>query len=339
MADANRSQATDLIRKIEADPFAFDFFRAVRLVETHRSDLPRVGKSISLRDDPVRFKQNPSLAFAPSTNESFDAGDDGRPPRLHVNFLGLCGPNGPLPLHISEYAHDRKYNAHDGAMAGFFDVFHQRMLSLFYRAWAVNQKSVDLDRPNAARFPEYIGSLFGLGMESLCDRDEVPDWAKLHFSGRLVCQNRNAEGLGAILEDYFGMPTTIQSFCGHWLNLPESSLCRLGQSPETGSLGTTAIVGARFWDCQLKFRIRFGPMSVSRLQNLLPGTIAFGKLKAWVRNYAPFEYLWDVQFVLAKEEVPSTRLGESGRLGWTTWIKSKPFERDAEDLILNPEST
>jgi type VI secretion system protein ImpH len=338
MAAAHRSQTTGLIRKIEADPFAFDFFRAVRLVETHFPDLPRMGESISPRDDPVRFKQTPSLIFAPSTNEAFDAGDD-HVPALRVNFFGLCGPNGPMPLHVSEYAHDRRYNAHDGAMAGFFDIFHHRMLSLFYRAWAVNQKSVDLDRPDSARFPDYVGSLFGIGMESLRDRDDVSDWAKLHFSGRLVCQTRNAEGLESILADYFGMATTIETFFGHWLDLPESSHCRLGASPDTGSLGTTAIVGSRFWDCQLKFRIRFGPMPLSRLRSLLPGTDAFRKLKAWVRNYAPFEYLWDVQFVLAKEEVPATCLGESSMLGWTTWMKSKPFERDAEDLVLNPEST
>lgn len=337
MAATDRSQTPDLIREIAANPFAFDFFRATRLIETHRPDLPRIGESISPKDDPVRFKQNPSLVFAPSTNEAFDAGGEELPPVLHVHFLGLCGPNGPLPLHISEFAHDRKCNAHDGAMTGFFDVFHHRILSLFYRAWGVNQKSVDLDRPDAARFPKYIGSLFGMGMESLRDRDEVPDWAKLYYSGRLACQTRNAEGLGAILEDFFGMPTVIQTFCGHWLQLPENSLCRLGASPETGSLGSTTIVGSRFWECQLKFRVRFGPMSLSRLQSLLPGTDAFQKLKAWVRNYAPFEYLWDVQFVLAKEEVPETRLGSFGMLGWTTWMKSKPFERDAEDLVLNPE--
>lgn len=339
MAIPDRSQAFDLIRKIEADPFAFDFFRAVRLVETHCPDLPRVGESIAIRDDPVRFKQTPSLAFAPSTNESFESGDENEPPALHVNFLGLCGPNGPMPLHVSEFAYDRLHNAHDGAMAGFFDIFNHRMLSLFYRAWAVNQKSVDLDRPDSARFPEYIGSLFGIGMGSFGNRDEVSDWAKLHFSGRLVCQTRNAEGLESILEDYFGMPTTIQTFFGHWLNLPESSLCRLGASAETGSLGTTAIVGERIWDCQLKFRVRFGPMTLSRLQSLLPGTDAFRKLKDWVLYYLPFEYFWDVQFVLAKEEIPPTRLGESSRLGWTTWLSSKPFEHDAEDLVLNPEST
>jgi type VI secretion system protein ImpH len=40
--------------------------------------------------------------------------------------------------------------------------------------------------------------------------------------------------------------------------------------------------------------------------------------------------------VLVKEEVPSVQLGLAGRLGWTTWLKTKPFQRDAEDLVLNP---
>jgi len=39
--------------------------------------------------------------------------------------------------------------------------------------------------------------------------------------------------------------------------------------------------------------------------------------------------------VLAKEEIPGVQLGKAGQLGWTTWLKTKPFVRDAEDLILN----
>jgi predicted component of type VI protein secretion system len=32
------------------------------------------------------------------------------------------------------------------------------------------------------------------------------------------------------------------------------------------------------------------------------------------------------------------QIGRAGRLGWTTWLKTKPFERDADDLILHPET-
>jgi type VI secretion system protein ImpH len=134
------------------------------------------------------------------------------------------------------------------------------------------------------------------------------------------------------------VPTTIETFCGHWMNLPENSVFRLGASPETGRLGVNLIVGSRVWECQLKFRIRFGPMKLADFHRLLPGSSAYRKLREWIKNYSPFQYFWDVQLILQKDEVPDTRLGESGMLGWTTWMKSQPFERDAEDLILNPES-
>ena len=41
-------------------------------------------------------------------------------------------------------------------------------------------------------------------MDSLLARESVPDRAKLFFAGRLVQQTRNAEGLEAIVQDFFG---------------------------------------------------------------------------------------------------------------------------------------
>jgi type VI secretion system protein ImpH len=335
MADSTGKQASDLIERLAAEPFAFDFFRALRLIESRFPKKPRIGESLSPRDDPVRFGQVASLAFAPSTLAEFHAGDDGRPAKLSVNFLGLFGPNGPIPLHITEYARERHRHAHDPTLTGFLDVFHHRILSLFYRAWAVNQKAADMDRPKDARFPAYIGTLFGIGAESLRNCDAVPDNSKLYFSGHLACKTRHAEGLEKIIADFFGMPAKVLTFVGQWLVLPPASQCRLGESPETGTLGTTAIVGSRFWETQLKFRLRLGAMRLNDLYRMLPVGEAFRRLKCWVLNYSGQEYFWDVQLVLKAEEVPETCLGKAGLLGWTTWLKSKPFERDADDLVVN----
>jgi type VI secretion system protein ImpH len=335
MAGPRRQTTTDIIEALRKKPFGFDFFRAVRLLESRFRHLPRLGKSLTPRSDPVRFKQNPSLAFAPSTLEGFEPGTEQQPAKSYVHFVGLFGPNGPLPLHITEYAHDRQRNAHDSSLVGFCDIFHQRLLSLFYRAWAANQKSADMDRPEDSRFAVYIGSVFGLGVASVQNRDAVPDWAKLYYAGRLVAQARNAEGLAAIIRDYFRMPTEIEPFCGQWMTLPENSVCRLGESLETGSLGVTTIVGSRFWECQLKFRIRLGPMTLSELYRLLPTGTSFTRLRTWVLNYINQELFWDAQLVLRRDEVPEVCLGQAGLLGWTSWIRSKPFERDADDLIIN----
>jgi type VI secretion system protein ImpH len=316
-------------------------------------------------EDPVRFGQNPSLAFAPSTIEEFKPGSPpGKPPMMRVNFFGLLGPNGVMPLHFTSYARERQRRHHDPTLVRFLDVFHHRMTSLFYRAWASSQKTVDLDRRSQRHFHRFIGSLFGYGMGSVQDRDQIPDNTKLFFSGRLACPSRNAEGLAAILQDFFGLSATVETFVGHWLDLPVASQCRLGESPETGSLGTTTIVGARFWECQTKFRIRLGPMSLGdyermlpasevlaqikswlgagtgeqweRLRQSLPSGDSFDRLKCWVMNYVGQEFSWDVQLVLEAGTFPKVCLGESGRLGWTSWLIYQPLAKHAEDLYAAP---
>lgn len=338
MVTTTGPQTSDLEAELAADPCRFDFFRAVRLLDAVHSERPPTGCSLTPAEDIARFGQEASMSFAPSTLARYEPRAD-LPPRLIVHFFGLLGPNGPLPAHITEFARERERNAHDPTLVEFLNVFHHRLLSLFYRAWAVNQKAVDFDRPAESQFARYIGSLFGLGMESLQNRDAITDWAKLYFSGRLAPQSRNAEGLAAILSSFFGLPVRIETFAGRWLDLPESSLCRLGESPASGSLGETTLVGERIWDCQLSFRLRLGPMSLAELQRLLPGGDSFRRLKCWVLNYVGEEFFWEVQLVLKAAEVPPMRLGEMGRLGWTSWLRTAPFTRDADDLVLQAHSS
>jgi len=336
MADTHGHTPNSVIDELVKRPFAFDFFRAVRLLESQRQDLPRIGFSISPAEDPVRFWQNPSLRFAPSSLESVRPGGPDSLPRLAVNFFGLFGPNAPLPPHITEYVLERELHHHDHTIAAFFNLFHHRLISLFYRAWAASQKSADLDRPSDQRFATYIGSVFGIGMEALQDRDAVPDTGKLFFAGRLASQTRNAEGLEAILQQFFQIPAEVQPFTGRWLALPADSLCRLGESAESATLGINSIAGSRFWDCQLSFRMKFGPMGLADYERMLPRGESFERVKYWVLNYCGEHFFWDVQLVLRAEEVPATCLGRSSRLGWTSWLKTKDFVRDADQLILNP---
>ncbi len=336
MADTHGHSPDPLMDELVKRPFAFDFFRLVRLLECRRKDLPRVGFSFSPAEDAVRFWQNPSLRFAPSTLEAVQFREGESVPRLTVNFFGLFGPNAPMPPHITEYVLERELHHHDPTITAFFNLFHQRLISLFYRAWAANQKVVDLDRPDDQRYAVYIGALFGIGMEALQQRDAVPDTSKLFFAGRLACQARNTEGLEAILREYFQIPAEVQPFTGRWLNLPADSICRVGQTADSGSLGLNTILGSRFWDCQLSFRMRFGPMGLADYERMLPKGDAFERLKYWVLNYCGEHFFWDVQLVLRADEVPETCLGRSGRVGWTTWLKTKAFACDADELILNP---
>jgi len=323
------------MERLRQAPFTFDFFQAVRRLESVFGDRPRVGHSFKPAQDPVRFCQEPSLAFPPSTIWAFQP-REGKAPLMFVHFMGLLGPNGPMPLHLTEQARSRQRNMGDPTIARFLDTFNHRMVSLFYRAWASNNQAASHDRPEQDRFAVYVASVIGRGMGSLCDRDSVPDNAKLHYSGRLASGARHAEGLQAILADFFKTPVQIREFFGQWIDLPAEYCCRMGESPRTGLLGSTCIVGSRVWECQQKFRLRMGPMGFAAFERLLPGGRSLRRLVDWVRNYIGDELLWDAQLVLKAEEVPQISMGKQGRLGWTTWLATRPFEKDADDLVLRP---
>ena len=132
-------------------------------------------------------------------------------------LFGLLGPNGPLPMHITEYARHRLRHAGDPTLSRFLDLFHHRFLALFYRAWAQAQPHVNRDRPEHDRFLVYVGAFVGIAPPPLRHRDTVPDLAKLFHAGTLVRQVRNAEGLAAILRQFFRVPVGIEEFVGHWL--------------------------------------------------------------------------------------------------------------------------
>jgi type VI secretion system protein ImpH len=334
--DRTAIHALELERELRQEPYRFGFFYALRQLECTYSDRPRFGQATSPGEIPIRLGQEPSMLFAPSTLASFEPWGEDLPSTLHVFFLGLFGPNGPLPLHLTDFVRDRWRNHNDTTFIGFADVFHHRILSLFYRAWANAQPTVSFDRPDGHRYGVYVGSPFGIGMPSFRDRDAMPDLAKLHYSARLAAQTKSAEGLVAIIRDFFGVPAEILQFIGEWLRLPYRYRCRLGEGPETGTLGSTVTIGESVYECQHKFRILFGPLGLAAYERMLPGGDSLRRLVAVVRNYIGDELAWEVNLLLRKEEVPKIDLGRYGRLGWTTWLGTRTADRDADDLVLNP---
>lgn len=326
-----------LLQALEQKPYSFGFFEAVRQIECQNTDKPRMGQSLRPGDDAVRLGQSPSLKFAPSTLAYFHS-ENRVAPLLQGYFFGLFGPNGPLPLHLTEYARQRMRNAKDPVLSEFADLFHHRLLSLFYRAWADKEPTVQFDRPDQDRFGFYLGSLLGLSTPGLRKRDAMPDETKLHFAGHLGCHTKHAEGLRSVLGKYFRIPVIIREFVGEWLEIPDDSYCYLDDSDMTGQLGQSAIIGTRSWQCQHRFRIQFGPMTLDQYEQMLPSGDRLKELRDIVRNYVGFEFYWDLNLLLKKEQVPTARLGEHAQLGWSSWLESEERKVDADDLKLQVES-
>lgn len=343
----HETDALNFLADLAREPYRYDFYQTLRRLECLYDNKPRWGAALRPVDEPLRLGQDPDVSFAPAPLASLEFGRDGTPPRLQVRLFGLLGPNGPLPIHITEYARHRLRHAGDPTLSRFLDLFHHRFIALFYRAWAQAQPHVNRDRPEHDRFHIYIGSFVGIAPQPLRQRDTVPDLAKLFQAGALVRQVRNAEGLAAIVRQFFRVPAAIEQFVGHWLRLAPAERTYLRRNG--AALGSTAVLGARVWDHQSKFRIHLGPLTLAQYEAFLPAMarnppgadrsgILLRKLVDWVRFYLCFELDWDARLTLKRAEVPPLKLGIGGQLGWTTWLGTRRMASDASDLCLDGET-
>lgn len=333
----NTGSGVDLLKALAEEPYTFGFYAAMRQLECFYRHKPRLGRSLRPVDDGVRLGQTPSLQFAPASLSAFIIRSD-VPPQLKVLFFGVFGANGPLPLHLTEYALNRIRHVKDPTLADFVDMFHHRLLSLFYRAWADKEPTVQLDRPEQDRFAYYVGSLLGLADSSLRQRDHLPDHTKLHFAAHLGCHTRHSDGLAAMLNDFFQVPIKIQEFVGEWLVMPKDSYCYLDDNRMTGQLGMSAVIGTRSWQCQHKFRLIIGPLTLAEYESFLPAGQRLKNILALVNNYVGFEFTWDMNLILKQPDVPTVKLGHYGQLGWTSWLQAHNRPSDANDLYLARET-
>jgi type VI secretion system protein ImpH len=323
--------------KLVDAPFGFDLFFVLRTIQAHHADLPRLGTALRPRSEPIRMGQDPSLNFAPATIAKVLPARSGQPERITIWSFGLYGPNGPMPTHLTEYVRDRLYHHGDETLARFSDVFHHRLMLLFFRAWSDAQPTVSLDRPGNDTFGRHLGSLIGVGEASSRERDQVPDHAKWFMAGHLTRQTRNPEGLQRALQIYFECEVRIKEFCLHYLELEPDQQTRLTRFPSNSQLGVDTVLGDRVPDAQSKFHVRVGPVRLAQFKQFLPGQLNFVALVDWIRNYLGIEYAWDVRLVLHKDDIPAASLGGSTQLGWTSWMLDRPAQSDADDLGFDPE--
>lgn len=321
---------------VAREPYRFDFYQAMRRIASAYPELPLPGEALRPADEPVRVAQPAELGFAPAAIHSIER-KAGSPPRLMQRAFGLLGPNGPLPIHLTEYTRDRSHHHADPTLQRFLDMLTHRFAMLFYRAWAEAQPVVSLDRPgNKASFNR-IGALVGIGLPSLQDRDALPDASRLHFAGRLARQTRDADGLLAWCRIEFDVPVAVEQWCGHWSPLAREERSRLGRRGGA-VVGKSTVLGASVWDVQHKFRIVMGPLRLDQYRRFLPGGPDLARLQALVRHWVGLEFAWDLKLVLARAEVPKSVLGgRRAALGQTSWLGHYRRGRDAGDLCIDVE--
>ena len=325
------------------EPQAFEFFQAVRLLEQLYPERAHVGEFADPGDEVVRFSTPSGVGFPSSEIRSLapPTGDD--PAQMTVNFFGLTGPQGVLPLDYSLYAVARE-RAGDHTLKKFFGLFEHRLISLFYRAWAKSHPaasagpSTDEDARAADARHEWLTtqllSIVGMGTPGLRGRLPLSDESLLYYSGLLSMPSRPASALEQLIADYFDVPCTVEQFVGAWYPLSRASQTALGD--ELGTLGNGAVAGDEVWDQQGRVRVRIGPLTRRRYDEFLPRGESYEALRALTRFFGNDQFDFEIQLVLVRDEAPVFQLGGEETplpLGWCTWLRTAPLDHDPDDAL------
>lgn len=322
---------------LREEPFTFEFFQAVRLLERMLPDRLPVGRFGDPASEVARFGANVTLAFPPSEIQSLVI-KDGEKPALRVNFMGLTGPEGVLPTWYTAAVLERLREG-DTTLRDFLDIFNHRAISLFYRAWQKYRFGVAYERGERDNFFLDLLALIGLGTPGLAGRQAVIDEALIYYAGLLSIHQRSAAALEQILRDYFEVPVRIEQLVGGWFPLDPEDQCRLDDSGASSQeLGNGAVVGDETWDYHSRARIILGPLTLAQYRDFLPTGAAYEPLRAITRFYSNDEFEFEAQLILRRDEVPSCELGtgesSAPQLGWITWMKSGAIDRNPQDTIL-----
>ncbi len=320
--------------RLQAHPYEQDIFQALRWIDARGGSNKRLGRAGTPRHERVRVRQMPHMVFAPSTLASAEPPRDGRPARLSIYSFGLFGPNGPLPLHMTEYARERLIHHGDGALTAFADIFHNRLILLFYRAWADAQSAASLDHAQEDFSRHLAGLLHRPAFEPA--RGAIAPHARYVMAGHLLRQTRNPEGLIQILGAYFGLAVRLREFHARWLRLEPDDRLALGSRL---GLGQGSVLGIAVRDAQHGFRLELGPMRKADYMAFLPGRRKWRQLRDWVREYVGIEFAWDARLVLDRRDVQGVVLGAAMPLGQASWLGRRSANMGhAGDLVVAPEA-
>lgn len=353
MSASQRRSSPPVISRFLAAPQQFGFFQAMRVLEHWLEDEGGLHK-VSLRNSlemrfPVSEIESVTVRSAPEGMGA--SGVDGSSPsmtaaqleslELTPTFMGLLGVTGALPAHYTEALAHRELYQKDTAARSFLDMFSHRALMLFYAAWRKNRLPLAFERDGKRHFMPHVLSVAGLGSRSLHDRlgarqGGVADATLAYFAGTLQQRHLSARQLQSVLQDYLGVSVRLDQFQGRWYQVPKQARLHLGLGVQ-GRLGQSAMLGERVWQRDLRVRVALGPLTHDQFCRFLPGGAGARALQEWLTLVHGVSLEYEVALTLSRLDVrgaslSSARSVQQGRLGWDTFVLSRPTDQDRSDV-------
>ncbi|MDG1886099.1 MAG: type VI secretion system baseplate subunit TssG [Alphaproteobacteria bacterium] len=322
MATGNWRTGADIEALLLEQPEQFDFYQAVRLLESIAAQRSPGDPSKMKLDDVVRFAAKVSQEFPTSDIEGLEYSEEGNAPaKMMVNFMGLAGAHGPLPSPITQRILMGNRTSNEAA-AAFLDIFNNRLISLFYKTQAQHSANLARVLPNQHPVGQGVLSLIGLGEGASRDRLLIPDLALMRFSGLLASRPISKMGLEKLISNLFDIPTKVTSFVGRWLRIDNSQKTRIGKDGKNNRLGVDTIIGERAWEQAGGIEIELGPLSKTDFPDFLMGGKRFDPLADLIEFSVEKNLTIRLRLIIARDARPQARLQRSNpmRLGWSSWL-------------------
>lgn len=297
----------------------YGLFPLLRSLEARARDcgLPRIGASRLPEQNVVDLVQVPTLTFPGATLESISLRRSR--PEVEGYWLGLTGPMGPLPIHLSELAHYERRYANARPFGRFLDLLAGRMLQFFYRAWAESQPAAQADRPSDDRFAGYVATLSG-AQEGVRPGALFSPAARLHYAA-VFASRRSAAAIEDGLSHLLGLAVRLRQFRPSLRDIESADRTRLGAA--FNGLGLGAVAGGRVYGVSDSFRVVLRASSFREYEDFLPTGRRFMIAAEALDAFAPSHLQWDIELELDEREARPARLDGRARLGWTSWAAPK----------------
>jgi type VI secretion system protein ImpH len=306
------------LRSVTAEVRRFGFFALMRSAEARAGRLPRVGRARRPADDVVQLGHATSMDFPAATLAGIETTPAGGA-RVRGQFLGLTGPMGPLPLHLTEYAvYERRY-ARSAPFGAFLDLITNRMLQFFYRAWADSQPAAQADRPEDDRYAGYLAAVSGAA-DGAAPAEAFAGHSRLHYAG-LFATRRSAAVLQDAVGGALGLPVRVREFVGRWRDVAPEDQTRLGAGQGLAELGRGALLGGRLRVADDTVRIIARTGSMEAYDSLTPGGARHALAAEVIGAFTPSHLEWELELEIEDEAARPAQLGGGARLGWSTWLQ------------------
>ncbi|HEY2407211.1 MAG TPA: type VI secretion system baseplate subunit TssG [Polyangiaceae bacterium] len=328
MASPQRQPDDDLKQSLASGGTRFSFFPAVFLLQRLWPDAVPLGELGPVAKEAVRFRHDHRLIFNPGDVSSIVLRRDRQGRISHAEltetFIGLTGTVSPLSAAMLEDVLQAEAND-EPSLRAFYDLFHHRIASLFFRAWKKYRFAASFRVGGDDIFTRRALAFVGIDSAGPTPDSGLGPLEQLALAPLLALRVRSGRTLEVVLRRAIGPLAPgahiwVEPFVQRRVEIDQEERVALGVRSTT--LAVDMVIGPSVMDQSGRFRVHIAPVSHDVYESLMPGGRHYSRVRNVIeffsRGHLEAELEVEVEgkssgFVLGSER--SSRLGATTQLG------------------------